>query len=51
MYYLTIFDKKTDEVLTFCPANKFIEYCKHSCVNGCIKRFLREIGLRNVMKF
>lgn len=41
MYYLTIFDKKTDEVLTFCPANKFIEYCKHSCVNGCIKRFFK----------
>ena len=41
MYYLTIFDKKTDEVLTFCPANKFIEYCKHSCANGCIKRFFK----------
>lgn len=37
-WILTIYDKKKDETLTFCPAKDFIKYSGHSCRNGCINR-------------
>ena len=37
-YYLTIFDKKLNKTLTFCPAKNFIEYSGHPCQNGNVKR-------------
>lgn len=42
VFYLTVFDKKADKLLTFCPASDFIEYCGHSCNNGSIKRFFNK---------
>ena len=40
--YLTIFDKKVKKTLTFCPSSDFIEYSKHSCQNGSIKRMFNK---------
>lgn len=40
--YLTVFDKKTKQTLTFCPSSDFIEYSKHSSKNGSIKRMFRK---------
>ena len=37
-HYLTVFDKETNEVITFRPASKFIEYSGHPCKNGSVKR-------------
>lgn len=37
-WILTIYDKKANQTITFCPANKFIEYCGHPCQNGNVKR-------------
>lgn len=37
-WILTIYDKKTQKTITFCPAQKFIEYSEHSCQNGNVKR-------------
>lgn len=36
--YLTIYDKETDEILSFTPITKFIEYCGHPAQNGSVKR-------------
>jgi hypothetical protein len=41
-YYITVFDKDIGKVLTFCPANKFIEYSGHSNKNGSIKKFFNK---------
>ena len=38
IHYLTIYDKKENKVLTFCPASEFIQYSGHSCANGSVKR-------------
>ena len=38
IHYLTIYDKKENKILTFCPASEFIQYSGHSCVNGSVKR-------------
>lgn len=40
--YLTVFDKKTKQTLTFCPSSDFIEYSNHSCQNGSIKRMFNK---------
>lgn len=40
-FYLTIYDKKVQIILTFCPAQKFIEYCGHPSKNGNISRFFK----------
>nr|DAJ50624.1 MAG TPA: homing endonuclease [Caudoviricetes sp.] len=37
-HYLTIYDKKENKTLTFCPAYKFIEYSQHPCANQSVKR-------------
>lgn len=37
---LTVYDKLIDEEVTFCPAERFIEYSRHSCVNGGISRMM-----------
>lgn len=40
--YLTVFDKKVKKTLTFCPSSDFIEYSKHPCQNGSIKRMFNK---------
>jgi hypothetical protein len=40
--YLTVFDKKIKKPLTFCPSSDFIEYSKHPCQNGSIKRMFNK---------
>ena len=37
-YYLTLFDKKVNDTITFCPASDFIEYSGHPCGNKSVKR-------------
>lgn len=37
---LVVYDKLTNERLTFCPAEKFIEYSGHSCQNGGLSRIM-----------
>jgi hypothetical protein len=37
---LVVYDKLSNECLTFCPAEKFIEYSGHSCQNGGISRMM-----------
>lgn len=37
---LIVYDKLVDERLTFCPAEKFIEYSGHSCQNGGLSRMM-----------
>lgn len=39
VYYLTIFDKKENKVITFCPASKFIEYSGHTNKSGSLNKF------------
>lgn len=42
VWILTVYDKKEDKTITFCPAKEFIEYCGHPCANGGIQRmFIR----------
>lgn len=41
VWSLCVFDKETNEVLTFCPAKKFIKYSGHSCNNGSITRIMK----------
>ena len=38
VFYLTIYDKLVDRIMTFCPASDFIAYSGHTCLNGGIKR-------------
>lgn len=40
VFYLIIKEKKTNKMLIFQPANKFIEYSGHSCKNGSIKKMI-----------
>lgn len=37
-YYLTLFDKYINQVITFCPASDFIEYSGHPNSNGSLKK-------------
>lgn len=39
VFYLTIYDKKIDKIITFCPANKFIEYSGHPNKSGSLNKF------------
>ena len=38
MNYLTVLDKESKEIMTFCPARNFIEYSGHPCQNGGVSR-------------
>ena len=42
VFYLTIFDKKINKILTFCPSSQFIKYSQHSCKNGNINRMFKK---------
>lgn len=39
IYYLTIYDKKINKTITFCPAKNFIKYCGHPNKSGSLKKF------------
>ena len=40
-------DKQVKETITFCPANKFIEYSGHSCQNGGVSRMFTRNWFKN----
>lgn len=42
IFYLTILDKEVNEVMTFCPAYKFIEYSGHSNKSGSLNKFFNK---------
>lgn len=37
-WILTVYDKKIQQTITFCPAKDFIEYSGHPCSNGSLNR-------------
>lgn len=39
MFYLTVFDKEVNKVITFCPSNKFIKYSGHPNKSGNLNKF------------
>lgn len=41
IFYLTVFDKEYNKILTFCPSSEFIKYCNHPSNNGSINRFFK----------
>lgn len=47
VWILTVFDKEANKTISFCPANKFIEYCGHPCQNGNIKRLFTRNWFKN----
>lgn len=38
VWYLTIYDKEENKIITFCPASNFIEYSGHPNKNKSVKR-------------
>lgn len=42
VWYLTVYDKLENKILTFSPASDFIEYSGHSCKNGGVKRMFNK---------
>lgn len=46
-YYLTIYDKKINQTITFCPASDFIDYSQHPCANKSIKRCFTRHWFKN----
>ena len=42
VFYLTVYDKEVRQILTFCPSNKFIEYCGHPSKNGYLNKFFNK---------
>ena len=54
VYQLILFDKEKNKTISFCPANKFIEYSGHSSSNGSIKKFFDKKWFNNryeIIKF
>lgn len=50
MWILTVYDSKIEKTLTFCPSNKFIEYCGHSCSNGNVNRMFGKLWFKKRYK-
>lgn len=42
VFYLTLYDKEEKKIISFCPANKFIQYCGHTNASGCINKFFNK---------
>ena len=42
MFYLTLFDKEANKIITFCPAKNFIKYSGHPCSNGNVNKFFNK---------
>ena len=42
IWYLTVYDKEKDSMISFCPASQFIQYCGHPCHNQSVKRMFNK---------
>lgn len=42
VWVLTVYDRYTNNTLTFCPASMFMEYSGHPCKNGCVNRMFNK---------
>lgn len=42
VFYLTVYDKETDKVVSFCPAIEFVKYCHHSNKSGSLNKFFNK---------
>ena len=42
VFYLTVFDKEINKVITFCPAKNFIEYSGHTNKSGSLNKFFNK---------
>mgnify|MGYP002515263925 CR=1 FL=1 len=54
MFYLTVYDKQKDKILSFAPANSFINYCNHPNSNGAINKFFKRKWFKkryNILEF
>lgn len=47
VFYLKVFDKNKNEVLTFCPSSDFIEYCGHSNSKRHVSKFFDKKWFKN----
>ena len=42
VFYLTLFDKEVNKIITFCPAKDFIKYSGHSNKSGSLNKFFNK---------
>lgn len=42
IFYLTVYDKKANKTVTFCPAGDFISYSGHTNKSGCLNKFFNK---------
>ena len=42
MFYLTLFDKEKDKIITFLPSSNFIKYSGHTNTSGCINKMFNK---------
>ena len=42
VFYLTVYDKEKNKILTFCPAKNFIKYSGHSNKSGSLNKFFNK---------
>lgn len=42
VFALTVLDKQINEILTFIPSSKFIEYSGHKCSNGSVSKMFNK---------
>ena len=42
VFYLTVYDKSIDKILTFCPSSNFIEYCKHPNASRSVNKYFNK---------
>lgn len=50
IFILKIFDKKINKEVTFCPANKFIDYSGHTNKSGSLQKFFDKQWFKNRYK-
>lgn len=41
-WYITLYDKEKDEIISFCPAQNFVEYCGHTNKSKAVKKFFNK---------
>lgn len=47
VYYLTLFDRKENKVVSFCPARNFIKYSGHPNASGSLNKFFHKKWFRD----
>lgn len=42
LFFISLYDENINDIITFCPASDFIDYCGHPSKNGSIKKFFNK---------